>query len=189
MPNWTSNRIYVEGDAADIRAFLEAVKWQDELFDFNRIIPRPPLLDRTGSGMRQIDGKEVEAWYIVKRDNEDFPGQREKVRLFTPEEEAELAAIGHRDWYDWSVTNWGTKWNACRVQIDDSTAEEGHIEILFDTAWCAPVPVLRKMVDMFPKLRFDCRWRHEDEDPYPNSLNDEPDSAEVAAVLAEAGAA
>jgi len=27
MPNWTSNRIYIEGEPADIRAFLEAVKW------------------------------------------------------------------------------------------------------------------------------------------------------------------
>jgi hypothetical protein len=30
MPNWTSNRIYIKGDQADIRAFLEAVKWEDE---------------------------------------------------------------------------------------------------------------------------------------------------------------
>lgn len=28
MPNWTSNRIYVEGEPADIRAFLDAVKWK-----------------------------------------------------------------------------------------------------------------------------------------------------------------
>jgi hypothetical protein len=31
MPNWTSNRVDIEGEEADIRAFLDAVKWEDEL--------------------------------------------------------------------------------------------------------------------------------------------------------------
>jgi len=89
-----SNRIYVEGEPADIRAFLEAVKWEDELFDFNRIIPRPEILNHTGSGIREIDGKKVESWYIVKHEKYDPPQEQEIVRLFTPEEEAELKAIG-----------------------------------------------------------------------------------------------
>lgn len=190
MPNWTSNRIYIEGDKADIRAFLEAVKWEDELFDFNRIIPMPELVKNTGTGSRKIDGQNVDAWYIIKRQHQDFPGQKEKVRRFTPEEQAELASIGHADWYGWSVQNWGTKWNACRVEIDDSTIERGYIEILFETAWSAPEPVFRKMIRMFPKLTFDCRWRYEDDDPYPHSLDDDDDDSDsIGASVAGAGAA
>src|SRR5579884_469126 len=113
MPNWTSNRIYIEGKEADIGAFLEAVKWEDKLFDFNRLIPRPEILNHTGSGHMEIDGKKVEAWYIVKERDWSKPGDTEEVRTFTPEEEAQLSAIGHRDWYSWSIQNWGTKWNAC----------------------------------------------------------------------------
>ncbi len=165
MPNWTSNRIYVEGEQADIRAFLEAVKWEDELFDFNRIIPMPELLKHTASGCTTIDGKKVNSWYVIKPCLKDSPAQE---RLFTPEEEAELASIGHRDWYSWSVQNWGTKWNACRVEIDDASIEHSYLEILFETAWSAPVPVFHKMVEMFPKLTFNCRWRYEDDDPYPH---------------------
>jgi hypothetical protein len=188
MPNWTSNRIYIEGERADIRAFLEAVKWEDELFDFNRIIPRPEILNHTGSGHREIDGKEVESWYIVKEAKYEPPQEQEIVRQFTSEEEDELKAIGHRDWYSWSVQNWGTKWNACRVEIDDASIKYGAIEITFETAWSAPTLVLRKMVEMFPKLTFDCRWRHEDESPYPHSL-DEEDGETIGAILAKAGAA
>lgn len=188
MPNWTSNRVYIEGEPTDIREFLEAVKWQDELFDFNRIIPRPEILNHTGSGMHEIDGKKVESWYIVKAWHKDFPGQKEEVRLFTPEEEAELAGIGHRDWYSWSKENWGTKWNACHVEIEDS-GEHGYLEITFDTAWSAPVPVLQTMVEMFPKLSFTCEWRYEDESPYRHSLDDEADGIELVATLAGAGAA
>lgn len=173
MPNWTANRIHAEGEPADLRAFLEAVKWQDELFDFNRIIPMPEMLKHTGCGAQEIDGTKTDAWYIVRRWSPDEPEQPEQVRLFTPEEERELAALGHRDWYGWAVAHWGTKWNACRVDIDDSSIEYGSLEITFDTAWDTPVPVLREIVAMFPKLTFDCRWRHEDEDAYPHSLDDE----------------
>lgn len=171
MPNWTANRICVEGEPADIRAFLEAVKWEDELFDFNRIIPMPELLKHTGSGSTDIDGKKADSWYIVRRWNPNTPNEPEQTRLFTPEEENELAAIGHRDWYGWSIAHWGTKWNACHVEVYDSSIEQGSVEIIFDTAWDAPVPMLRKMVEMFPKLTFDCRWRHEDDDPYPRALD------------------
>jgi hypothetical protein len=186
MPNWTSNRIHVEGDAADIRAFLETVKWEDRLFDFDRIIPRPEILNHTGSGHREIDGQKVESWYIVKHAKHDPPQEQEIVRLFTAEEEAELNAIGHHDWYSWSVQKWGTKWNASRVEIDDSSIKYGFIEILFETAWDAPVPVLRRIVEMFPKLSFDCRWRHEDENPYLHSLDDEPDPCPALTFIAQA---
>ena len=62
MPNWTSSRIYIEGEPADIRAFLEAVKWEDRIFDFNRILPMPEALQGTVSGFTRIDGKEVTSW-------------------------------------------------------------------------------------------------------------------------------
>lgn len=172
MPNWTSNSIRIKGAEADIRAFLDAVKWQDQLFDFNRIIPMPELLKQTGSGFRTIDGEEVTNWYVLNRDD-PLPGD-DGVRRFTAEENATLAKIGYSNWYDWSVANWGTKWNACRARIEDETSiEHGYAEITFDTAWDAPVPVLLATVKMFPKLTFDCRWRHEDEDAYPNSLDNE----------------
>ena len=65
MPNWTSNSIRAEGDEHDIAAFLEAVKWQDEIFDFNRVIPMPEILKHTGTGRCTIDGKDVTSWYVI----------------------------------------------------------------------------------------------------------------------------
>lgn len=158
---------------------------EDILFDFNRLIPMPEILKHTGSGGNTIDGRKVNSWYVVKEADEDSP----EVRLFTPEEEAELAGIGHRDWYSWAVANWGTKWNACHVEIDDNS-EFGYVEITFDTAWSAPVPILRQTVRMFPKLAFTCEWRHEDESPHPHSLDDVPgDHESLLATLLTGGAA
>jgi Ferredoxin-like domain in Api92-like protein len=166
MPNWTSNRIYIEGEATDIRALLEAIKWQHELFDFNRIIPMPEILKRTVSGFQKFDGVEVRAWMRDK----DANGKGIE-RPFTPEESEQLRVIGHSNWYDWCIANWGTKWNASDVDVSDDS-EYGYAEILFNTAWCAPIPIFRKLQELFPGLEIDCRWRDEDDDPYPHCLED-----------------
>src|SRR6266478_2235736 len=156
MPNWTSNYIHAEGDPSDIRAFLDAIKADDTVLDFNRIIPMPELLKHTGSGQCTIDSKTVSSWYLI---------DDKHSRLFTPEEEEQLAEIGYSSWYDWSCAHWGTKWNACRAVIaDESDIALGCVRIDFNTAWDAPVPVLKKIVEMFPAIACECRWRHEDED-------------------------
>ena len=40
------------------------------------------------------------------------------------------------NWYDWSVKTWGTKWNACRCDINEDLEE-----IVFDTAYNIPIGV------------------------------------------------
>jgi hypothetical protein len=162
MPNWTSNSIRVDGSETDIRAFLEAVKWEDEIFDFNRIVPMPALLKHTGSGHRTIDGESVTAWYVI---NPDEPlAEDDNVRRFTPEEEAALKEIGYSDWYHWSFDNWGTKWNACHTELAECVfTEPCYVEIRFDTAWSVPLPVFHEMFVMFPKLSFTCSWQNEGE--------------------------
>ena len=161
MPNWTQNTITVAGKPADLRAFLEAVKWQDELFDFNRLIPMPDLLKHTGCGNRMIDGQAYTSWYIANPEEPDL--SKEKVRAFTLEEQAALNKIGHDSWYDWSIENWGTKWPACDVRIDGGGLEDGSIEIAFRTAWSAPLPIFHRLREMFPHLSFHCQWRNEDD--------------------------
>lgn len=124
MPNWTSNRIHITGKESDIRAFLEAVKGQDELVDFNRIIPMPPLLS-------------------------------------------------HADRHSWQDQHWST-WNASNVFIKDENAiKHGHVELAFETAWCEPEPIYRKLFEMFQALTFTCEWEHEDNDDCTYRLTSE----------------
>jgi hypothetical protein len=168
MPNWTANRIYIEGEPNDLREFLAAVRSEERVFDFNRIIPMPELLRRTSTGSTTIEGKKVTSWYVIREASADEP---EQLREFTPEEKAVLRDIGHDNWYDWRSANWGTKWNACDPQIEDPRSIEFHfLKITFDTAWSEPEPIFRKLIAAFPRLTFDCRWRHEEDDPYPHSL-------------------
>lgn len=176
MPNWTSNTIRVAGRETDIRAFLEAVKWQDEIFDFNRLIPMPPLLRHTSSGSHAFGDKSYDAWYV---ENPDADWKDRIERPFTPEEEAVLKDIGYSNWYDWSNANWGTKWNACNAEPTEGSAAEGYVEIRFDTAWGAPFPIFNAMFEMFPKLSFTCSWQDEDEELTHSIERESPDHAEI----------
>ena len=53
-----------------------------------------------------------------------------------------LAKYGASDWYNWSVENWGTKWDISQPFVGDDT-EEDSITFSFDTAWGPPVDAFR----------------------------------------------
>ena len=42
-----------------------------------------------------------------------------------------IIKYGAMDWYDWSIKNWGTKWNACDTCYNENSPNE----IWFNTAW------------------------------------------------------
>ena len=67
----------------------------------------------------------------------------------------EREKYGKNNWYDWSVENWDTKWNAW-----DSYSTNRHI--VFCTAWSAPTKVIRQLSEMYPKVRFVHSWADED---------------------------
>jgi len=45
---------------------------------------------------------------------------------------------GDQDWYQWNISNWGTKWPLSDVYIDNDD-EADTIEFTFSTAWAPPV--------------------------------------------------
>ena len=56
---------------------------------------------------------------------------------------------------DWFVLNWGTKWNAYKVDepvVRDLDSESTHAEYHFDTAWSPPEPVINALIHSFPDL-------------------------------------
>lgn len=63
-------------------------------------------------------------------------------------------------WYDWAIQNWGTKWNACDVNVSDN--ENRSADISFDTAWSYAYPILRKLAKKFKELVFDVWYADED---------------------------
>lgn len=59
---------------------------------------------------------------------------------------------GFKDWYDWSIAHWGTKWNGYDGRIDQE--EDGLLKISFCTAWSPPTPVYVKIAETHPDVSF-----------------------------------
>lgn len=72
----------------------------------------------------------------------------------------ERELYGNNNWYDWSIANWGTKWNA--YGFDPNTDYSKEKELKFLTAWSAPHPVIAKLSEMFPSVKLEHEWADED---------------------------
>lgn len=58
-------------------------------------------------------------------------------------------------WYDWSIANWGTKWDSCRFEHDDVT-------LIFETAWSCPEPLLEELSRKYPNECIEVMYADED---------------------------
>ena len=56
------------------------------------------------------------------------------------------------NWYDWSVKNWGTKWNAYEHSTTERDYDRGEINYNFLTAWGPPTPIVHELQRRFPTL-------------------------------------
>ncbi len=75
---------------------------------------------------------------------------------------ANIRKYGHASWYSWRIKNWGTKWNACSVEVVEE--EEGCIQVRFDTAWSSPVPIFEQIPKVYPGLEVEVCVEYEGDD-------------------------
>lgn len=66
-----------------------------------------------------------------------------------------IKRYGERDWYDWSIENWGTKWNA-----GDTVVYSDIIE--FQTAWSTPIPVFVELSKRLKNVEINVDYADED---------------------------
>lgn len=158
MPHWCENELYIEGPKEDLDRFKKEAAGENGCLDMNSFIPYPI----------QFRNQEVICEIYKDEIQEHNRGIYEKFHQMTPEEQ-EQYWTDHNGTYgfkesdggyscggcDWCYENWGTKWNFCYlkpvVEGDNSLYYE------FDTAANPPEPVIRKMGERFPMLRFELR--------------------------------
>ncbi|MGH9342554.1 MAG: hypothetical protein ACRD19_02150 [Terriglobia bacterium] len=109
----------------------------------DEIYPNRLARMREELGLPQAPLAEVAQAWLDK--NPDYRSEGEKrLRAFDE--------TGFADWYDWSIANWHTKWNA----YDFHLVQLSPLEFTFNTAWDFPAPVFRKIAEQFPALSFRC---------------------------------
>lgn len=68
----------------------------------------------------------------------------------------ERQLYGNDNWYDWSLQNWGTKWDAYHTYLDNEN------RITFDTAWTGVPKLIGILSQKFPNT--DIVYNYADED-------------------------
>lgn len=66
-----------------------------------------------------------------------------------------IKRYGERDWYDWSIENWGTKWNAGDTVVYSDVIE-------FQTAWSTPIPVFVELSKRLKNVEINVDYADED---------------------------
>ncbi len=150
MPNWCTNRWDIDcRDAAQYEEVLAAITGKNEDgnigFTFTTLKPRPEILKRISTGGRKIDGDQVKRWISETNANGQVV-----ARKLTPEEEAEADKHGG-DWYEWSLANWGCKWDASSADLD-ADPFYNHIHVTFLTPWQPPEAFLALLRERFEDI-------------------------------------
>ena len=144
MPNWCYTRITVYADENSADKLAELKEIFEDPQPFNTLFPQP---DWKNTPLAESD--QYQYSFSNKRGNlGELPvesGEKFKGLHF--------ASTGIQDdrWYDWRNQNWGTKWDAYSMEIDDSDLPHG-FEVSFETAWAPPEEVCNAIRDQFDDL-------------------------------------
>lgn len=57
-----------------------------------------------------------------------------------------------KNWYNWGVENWGTKWNAYEQSKENNS-------IIFETAWYSPTCIFIAIVNMIKEKEYDIQFK------------------------------
>ena len=123
MPNWCNNTVTLEHEDPAMIARAKAAFAKGEFL--NEFIPVPLCLTETMAGSH---------------------GDPEKQAALEKSEQDNLNAYNYKNWYDFCVNEWGTKWDVGGGDgyINDI---EGGLILTFDSAWSPPLNAYERLLE------------------------------------------
>ena len=138
MPNWCNNILIINGEHDDIKKFYLDNKLDN--YEINNSNHEKCLTFEKSVSMPD---------YIFKGNI----GMNERKKY------------GSNNWYDWSLSNWGTKWDCTDCYIDNfnkiSNTKFKQLKYYFLTAWSPPIPWLNKVVEKYKTINFEFEYIEE----------------------------
>lgn len=185
MPNWIKITLELSGNQNRINRLFKKIKTKEingeiNFIDFNKIIKMPEslkitsginvdlaidILNYESTGNDENLKERLKYQWVVKEGittvdeflnhisikktlkDSDFNEAKKAISNFKK--------YGHKDWYTWSIDNWGTKWNS-----SDSYIEGNNLH--FQTAWSVPEPLLIKLSEIFSDIQMKVKFADED---------------------------
>ena len=155
MPNYVHNIIKLRSkkdDAEEIIQFIQQHFNKEGFFDFNTIIPEPATEEECP-------------------DRYNFNTEEGFTHFMSLETEQDTEWF---NWYNWRLEYWGTKWNAgeesmCYYDFDKIRKNYSFcspVQVMFETAWSAPIPVFVELISMHPELDIDVLYYSIDNDEF-----------------------
>ena len=171
MPNYVRTRLSFDGKEERIKELFNLVRTETVnedntiLFDFNKIIPMPSALDILSSSV----GEQAVDYILYQcgcRTKDRSVERMEMLKEKSPEEFDEAIKLGKQylrnvadygctTWYEWRIKNWGTKWPAGGIVVNENSVE-------FDTAWSFPTPIVQRLSELFPDINISYLYADED---------------------------
>ena len=152
MPNWCNNTLVIKHQ--DPAMITRAMKAFVEGKFLNEFVPIPESLHIVSGRCGADDNPEQIALEAAQKSN--------------------IEQYGYKDWYDFSVNEWGTKWD---VGDSDGINEvtENSLTVYFDSAWAPPLAAYDKIAELGfeiealydePGMAFCGRWTNASGDEY-----------------------
>jgi hypothetical protein len=117
MPNWCNNGITLSH--ADPAMIDRVIKGKEGLL--MEFLPTPQELTDTVAG---------------------FMGE-DKRAAHEAQQAANIEKYGYKDWYDWNVANWGTKWDFALENVE--RVNPNTVRAAFESAWAPPIGAYEKL--------------------------------------------
>jgi len=124
MPNWCENSVsFTHENPEMIQRIKRVIESDDSLF--NEFVPMHSDLMNTDKGFFKEDTDKQKA--MEKANNRN------------------IKKHGYKDWYDFAINEWGTKWDVAGSDLMEYDSGPNWIAFTFSTAWTPPIEFYRKM--------------------------------------------
>jgi hypothetical protein len=136
MPNWCANSLKLVATTADSEKKLAEIVQE---------------LERAKTA-----GEDASIFALIKPIPQDLMIRAGSFGTGTPEqaelqiaEQRNLDKYGYKNWYDYCIGEWGTKWDMNNQYEDEPYTIEGNrVTMVFDTAWSPPMEIYYALEEM-----------------------------------------
>ena len=159
MPNWVMNELTcIFQGSEELQSFKSKV---DEKNLYNSFFPMPEILQDTQSPDISVEKlileynektnlKAMGLTEIIKSNHLLYSGIAEQAL----KNQQAYIETGYTNWYDWSIDNWGVKWDTSNLQAKE-LSDFNTVIYSFDSPWDTPEHFVIELSKLYPDACFE----------------------------------